>query len=152
MDFYYDESSPSCLRWASARSQMKAGDVAGSLKPDGYWKVRDRGHPRGVHIVVWEMFNGPIGSREVDHIDGNPGNNKISNLRATDRAGQCRNAARRKDNTTGVKGVHKVAAGYVARVQADGVRHQRAFNTLQQAAEWVRDKRQEVHGEFSKHG
>ena len=96
MDFYYDESSPSCLRWASARSNMKAGDVAGSLKPDGYWKVRNRGTPRGVHIVVWEMFNGPIGPREVDHIDGNPGNNKISNLRATDRAGQCRNAAIRK--------------------------------------------------------
>lgn len=151
MSFYYDESSPSCLRWASARAQMKAGDVAGSLKPDGYWKVRDGGHPRGVHIVVWELHHGPVGASEVDHIDGNPSNNKLSNLRATDRVGQTQNAAIRKDNTTGVKGVHKVATGYAGRVQANGVRHVSTFPTLQQAAEWVRIKRQEVHGEFAKH-
>ena len=149
--FYYDETSPSCLRWASARSNMKAGDVAGSLKPDGYWKVRDGGHPRGVHIVVWEMHHGDVGLAEVDHIDGNPGNNRLSNLRLASRHGQCRNASTRKDNTTGVKGVTKTATGYCARVQEGATRHQKTLPTIAQAAAWVRAKREEVHGEFTKH-
>lgn len=151
MSFTYDETSPSCLRWAVNRSQMKAGDVAGSLKPDGYWKVRDGGHPRGCHIVVWELHHGPTRGFEVDHKDGNQSNNRITNLRLTDRNGQCRNAATRLDNTTGVKGVTRTATGFCARVQAGATRHQKTLPTLEEAAAWVQAKRQEVHGEFTKH-
>lgn len=36
-----------------------------------------------VHHLVWEAFNGPIPKgMEIDHIDGNPSNNSLENLRA----------------------------------------------------------------------
>lgn len=36
-----------------------------------------------VHRVIWEAFNGPIPEGlEIDHIDGNPHNNNLSNLQA----------------------------------------------------------------------
>ena len=36
-----------------------------------------------VHRIVWEAFNGPIQEgMEIDHIDGNPSNNRLENLRA----------------------------------------------------------------------
>ncbi len=38
-----------------------------------------------VHRLVWEAFNGPIPEElEIDHIDGNPSNNSLYNLRAVD--------------------------------------------------------------------
>ena len=36
-----------------------------------------------VHRLIWEAFNGPIQKgMEIDHIDGNPSNNRLENLRA----------------------------------------------------------------------
>lgn len=42
---------------------------------------------------------------QVDHIDGNPSNNRRSNLRLCTHAENVRNVRRRADNTSGFKGV-----------------------------------------------
>ena len=48
----------------------------------------------------------PVKGMEVDHIDGNPLNNKLTNLRLVSRADNIRNSSVRSDNnTTGVRGV-----------------------------------------------
>lgn len=96
--FYYDETSPSCLRWKISRYQFEpyfkvlcvAGDVAGKLDKKGYWIINTRGLigegvriSWGVHRVVFELFNNRAvqDGLVIDHIDRNPSNNKISNLR-----------------------------------------------------------------------
>jgi len=49
---------------------------------------------------------GEFPENEIDHIDGNPNNNAISNLRlSTSSQNKC-NTKLRKDNTSGVKGLH----------------------------------------------
>lgn len=57
------------------------------------------------HRIIWKMVYGedPI---EIDHIDGNPKNNKIDNLRSVGRFEQTRNAKVRSDNTSGHAGIH----------------------------------------------
>ncbi len=45
-----------------------------------------------VHRFIWECFNGPIpDGLEVDHIDGDPKNNKLENLRLGTHKANCNN-------------------------------------------------------------
>jgi hypothetical protein len=56
------------------------------------------------HRVIWKMVTGED-AIEVDHIDGDRSNNRWNNLRSVDASSNRKNAARRKDNTSGVVGV-----------------------------------------------
>lgn len=107
----YDETSPSGLRWVASRgNKAKAGDVVGSQLTYGHWmlSLTQNGKERQFlnHRVIWEILNGPI--REglhIDHLDGNPSNNKIENLRVVTNTVNRRNMKQDKRNTTGVTGV-----------------------------------------------
>ena len=106
---YYDETSPSCLRWkrVSAKgSTARIGDVAGSLD-EGYWKIHVLGDSLKGHKVVWAIHNNfeNQDGKFVDHIDRNPSNNKIENLRLVRRDFNQRNRGRNSNNTSGVHGV-----------------------------------------------
>lgn len=114
--YFYDESSPTCLRWAvdifSGRwknfKNVSVGDVAGGLGNSGYYQVRKQRKLQLVHRVIWEMFNGPIPDGYfIDHFDGDRRNNKLSNLRMVLREGNARNSPLRKDNTSGKVGVKR---------------------------------------------
>ena len=58
------------------------------------------------HRIIWFLMTGQDpGPFLIDHIDGNPHNNKLENLRAaSSHQNQC-NQKKRKDNTSGLKGV-----------------------------------------------
>lgn len=114
--FIYDESSKSCLRrakdWESGKNNSVtraiAGSEAGGLNVHGYWDVRAGGSTKlKCHRIIWEMFNGPIPSgMQVDHIDGDKGDNKLSNLRCVDVVTNTRNKKLRETSTSGVNGVN----------------------------------------------
>jgi hypothetical protein len=116
--FYYDVTSPSCLRWACNIENKGTfgntivyvkviGDKAGTLnKGQNRWKVKYQQKLYMVHRIIYELFYGPIPEGlVVDHIDGDASNNHITNLRAVTPSINCRNARRSKHNNTGVKGV-----------------------------------------------
>lgn len=60
----------------------------GILKPSNtaysnvtLYKNGEKGNPVGVHTLVWEAFKGKVPyGKEIDHLDGNPKNNRLSNL------------------------------------------------------------------------
>lgn len=115
-DFYYDETSPSCLRrkydWKSGMNyqitKAFANDPAGWLKEDRckYWIVKINGRDALVHRIIWEIHNGKIpNGYQIDHIDGNSTNNKISNLRCVVNKTNTRNQKFRITNTSSVCGV-----------------------------------------------
>ena len=64
---------------------------------NGYLEVRlfntkdNEYHKKYVHRIIWQAFHGDIGKLEVDHIDGNPGNCALSNLRAVTHQQNCLN-------------------------------------------------------------
>jgi hypothetical protein len=56
--------------------------VSGSLSKTGYLRIRYGGKPEYVHRLIWEHVNGPIPKgMYIDHINGNPSDNRICNLR-----------------------------------------------------------------------
>ena len=105
--FKYDPESPTGV------VSKLTGKVVGSFR------YREDGSRKGIqlhcrqlregpfaHRVIWEMLNGPIPSGLViDHIDGNPFNNLISNLRVVTQAVNTRNKKLYSTNTTGIAGV-----------------------------------------------
>jgi hypothetical protein len=111
--FYYDETSPSCLRWkvertcGKGRVHVLAGDPAGSPTANGYWQVEvgDTGYL--CHRIVLELFGNVVDGLFVDHIDHDRFNNRIGNLRAVSRSLNNRNSLGRCDNTSGVVGVSR---------------------------------------------
>jgi hypothetical protein len=79
------------------------GTEAGTLDRDRKQITINKKHYK-THRLVYLMFHGYM-PKEVDHIDNNPLNNRIENLRLANRSEQCCNTRIRKDNTSGIKGV-----------------------------------------------
>ena len=107
--FIYDETSPSGLRWKRVNtrgSTAKVGDIVGSLD-NGYWRVHALGRHLKGHKIVWALNNNfeNQDGLHIDHIDGNPSNNKIENLRLVDPILNARNKPMLKSNTSGIHGV-----------------------------------------------
>lgn len=117
----------------------------------GYYRGGLLGRNVMAHRAVWKLHHGtdPI---EIDHIDGNPGNNRIENLRAVDRQGNVRNARIRKTNKSGVQGVHRHCGKWVAQIRAGGRQvYLGAFERLEDAAA-ARRNAERLHGYHPNHG
>lgn len=70
----------------SGRLMAKAGSQAGNLRPDGRRSVRLLGVNYYAHRIAWKMAHRTEPPVLIDHIDRNPCNNAISNLRAADKS------------------------------------------------------------------
>lgn len=69
------------LKFKHSRGKRKTGSYAGSIKPDGYWRVYINGKGYYLHRLIW-MYHYGYFPNEIDHIDRNKSNNTIENLRA----------------------------------------------------------------------
>lgn len=88
------------------------------------------------HRLAWFLTYGEW-PNVVDHINGDPGDNRIANLRSGSQAENCQNIrAPKSNNTTGYLGVSfdKARGRYVAAVGLNGKRHVLGrFDTAEQA-------------------
>lgn len=63
------------------------------------------------HRVAWAIHYGEWPSGQLDHIDRNPANNRLANLRIVTTSQNCRNRGMRSDNRSGHTGVHRSSRG-----------------------------------------
>lgn len=131
---------------------LPAGTKAGTLASRGYMQTMVQGRMYRNHQLVYLMHHGFI-PPFIDHIDGNKLNNKIDNLRETDKGKNNYNAMRRKDNTSGFKGVslNKRTGkwyGYIM-YQRKHI-HLGSFKTPEDAYEAVCKARLQYHGEHAR--
>lgn len=84
----------------------RTGKLAGYTNPDGYVFIRINKKLYRAHRLVWLLRYGQFPEAEIDHVDGNPSNNRVENLRLASSSDNKCNTKRRKDNTSGVKGIH----------------------------------------------
>lgn len=119
----------------------------------GYRRFRHKGKSYKASRVIYYLAHNEW-PEVVDHIDGNRSNDQISNLRGTTRANNNKNVKKRKDNTTGYKGVSfkKKLGKYQVLVQVDGKNiYFGVYSDLEEAAEVARKAREDLHGEFARH-
>ena len=57
------------------------------------------------HRVVWALWHGSWPDEQIDHLDHDPGNNQVHNLRDASQIENGRNLPRSKANTSGATGV-----------------------------------------------
>lgn len=98
--------SDGVLIWKRPTSnRVKPGMQAGRWCR-GYRCVSIDGQGYAAHRVVWALANNKLpGQLEIDHVNGNPQDNRPSNLRACLRYQNVLNTKLRSDNTSGSKGV-----------------------------------------------
>jgi hypothetical protein len=133
-----------------------AGKVAGYINPGGYVliRLRDQGGMFHAHRLAWLLTHGEPIPEEIDHADGNPGNNRADNLRAASRGKNAANTRVRRDSTTGFKGVTfcKQTGKYRVLVTHNGKTYRPPrFNTLEEAVDARREAANRLHGKFARH-
>lgn len=111
-----DEMSKS---WNTKFSGKLAFNTASS---DGYKRGRINNKEYLAHRVAWAIYYGEWPSSDIDHIDRNPSNNTISNLRLATPSNNQWNKSKCKSNTSGYKGVtwSKDKKKWMARCSAHG--------------------------------
>jgi len=118
----YDTCSGIFTWNVSTARRIKVGDIAGGLNSEGYVRIRLRGKWYLAHRLAWLYTYGEFPSFEIDHINGNPSDNSITNLRNANRKQNMENQKLHKDNRSGHRGVSFVELLQKWRVR---VTHQR---------------------------
>lgn len=94
------------LTWRVNRSSAKAGNVAGRINEDGYYRVKIDRVEHYAHRVIWLMVHGEFPAEEIDHVNRDPADNRLDNLRPATRAENSFNRGVQSSSKSGIKGVH----------------------------------------------
>ena len=107
---------------------------------------------RPIYLSLLVMFQGGPRKLYVDHIDGDPLNNRRSNLRVATNSQNQANRKRLTTNTSGYRGVtwHRCAEKWQASIKVNGMsKHLGLFVDARMAAEAYDKAAVEYFGQFS---
>ena len=111
-----------------------AGKTAGFIDKRGYVNIDIYQTTYQGHRLAWLHANGHWPRHEIDHIDGNPSNNALANLREATHEENLRNTTARRQNSTGLKNITKKKWGYCVSFIRSGERlYEGHFGTLETA-------------------
>lgn len=105
--FYYDD----CLRWRvdirRGKRDVKAGDeVIGWDIGNGYSRITINNKTYLLSRITYQTVHGNLtNDLVIDHINRDPGDNKIENLRKVSQKHNNRNYGKRSNNSSGANGV-----------------------------------------------
>nr|DAX35480.1 MAG TPA: endonuclease [Caudoviricetes sp.] len=115
--------------------QKNIGEVFGHPNTDGYLVGNIGSKSYLVHRLIWLYVYGYL-PNQIDHIDHNKANNRITNLRDVSNTENQKNCSVSKNSSTGVNGVslHKPTGKYRAYVMVNKKQiHLGLFETLDEA-------------------
>ena len=142
------------LYWKKSTSnRVKIGDKAGTIAKRGNVNINHCGKLHKAHRLIYIMFYGYVPAI-IDHIDGNPLNNNIENLRPATELQNHHNVGILKRNKSGVKGVcwDKSKNKWLVRVNFQYKAHFVGyFDKIEEADKMAKQYREHLHGEFARH-
>lgn len=115
------------LTWkprARNRGWNRAQGVAKHISDQGYITINIKGRPYRGHRIAWLLHYGEWPAANIDHINRVRSDNRISNLRVVEQAGNMQNTSIYKTNKSGHKGVfwHKEISKWWAYIDVGGKR------------------------------
>jgi HNH endonuclease/AP2 domain len=150
---HYDPNTGK-FRWRVRKKQgQRVGGIAGCRIQWSYWCIHLDGHSYRAHQLAWLYMEGEWGRPIIDHRDGNPLNNRWTNLRLSTCTNNAANRKRYRSNTSGYKGVsfHRRMRRWTAYISRGGRRYNLgSFATAEAAHEAYVAKARELFGEFAR--
>lgn len=112
------------LTWrVAASAKAPAGAVAGGPDSSGYTKIGLLGRDYRAQRLAWLHHYGEWPKGQVDHIDGNPANNAIANLRDVPQTMNQQNQRKaHAHNSHGFMGVSRLGKKWQARIKVGAER------------------------------
>jgi hypothetical protein len=118
------------------------GYLAGCVYSNGYRMIKLGAQRALAHRLAWFFMTGEWPANEIDHINGDPDDNRWCNLRAATRSQNARNRR--------AKNYWRVGDKWRAGLRVDGKKKYLGFFDSEEAASVaVRDARVEHYGEFA---
>lgn len=151
--FSYSEETGLFTRLVRISRRGKTGDIAGCVGSNGYVNIGIKKKYYFAHRLAWLYFYGEFPKKNIDHINGNPTDNRISNLREATFEENSRNVGITKRNNSGFKGVYfvKKRKKWASRCSLNKKEvYLGSFNTAEDAAKAYQEFAIKHHGEFAR--
>lgn len=136
------------------RQRVTVGQKLGYVNnSDGYIKLGFKGKYYLAHRLVFMMHHGYM-PNHIDHIDNNPANNRIENLREVTNTQNCQNSKKRTTNTSGYKNVNwrKDRSKWRVDIRINGKNvYFGSYDDLELADFVAQEARDKYFGKFARH-
>lgn len=147
--FIYD-ATKGILFWRAhptVNARVVGKPALNSLASNGYRFGTYLGQYLAQHRVIWKYVHG-TDPEQIDHVDGNPSNNKIENLRSVTPGENCRARGKYQTNTSGTPGVswNRRSRKWYAFIHADGRMINLGMYGAKEAAIAARQTAESIHG------
>lgn len=153
-NFIYDEKTGN-LYWKVKRSPTtKLSSPISSKNRHGYiqvcTKLSGKVKNYSVHRLIWKMIYG-VDAKNIDHIDGDRTNNRISNLRDVTHQQNMMNRKKRCDSKNSYKGIYKTKSSWVAEIWFMNKRYYLgSFKTDKEAGLAYDEASKKLHANFAR--
>ena len=135
------------------RGRARKGNKAGGKMSHGYVRIVVDYEHLLLHRAAWLYTYGNL-PKYIDHIDHNPSNNKLNNLREVTHQENMKNSGVRKNNTSGITGVSwcKITEGWRAIAYKNGKQKYLGSFKDKELAELVVTEARNKYGYHTNHG
>lgn len=143
------------FRWKKTLgARAKKGRLAGFNPGSGeYQKIKIYGQRYKAQRLAWLLTYKVWPERDMDHINGDPSDNRICNLRQVTGSQNQANRKLDKNNTSGVTGVQKCGRGWSAFITLRGTKYSLGYSVdFAKACSYRFEAERKLFGEFSRRG